>query len=139
MKKAKEEKVLSGFGNFLGSLLEESGAKSMTPGEFIRYNRTHRFEMSIKDLAYVTGIKGPNISNLEAGKAPVTAYYAEIFGVAFGLPPSAILYPNGKVVMTKVLRDIERRALKLTADAHPEVKPKRIRRDSQKPRRAKAG
>jgi transcriptional regulator with XRE-family HTH domain len=88
--------------------------------------------MTQDDLAKVTGILANNLSSLENDKMPMTLYYAEIFGAAFGLPPLAFLYPNGGRPRRKELDAIERRMMKFVKiDRKPSTK--------SKPKKSKAG
>lgn len=96
------------FGKSLDDMLEQLGAEEPTPGNTLRVHRK-RFEMTLKELEDVTGIKEANLSSLENGRIEMTPHYAEIFAAAFGLHPTIFLYPKGDFSKTKELALVQKR------------------------------
>lgn len=65
-----------------------------TSGEVIRAFRTN-FHITQKELAQVTGIAETNLSAIENNKIELGVKRAVLIGVALGLDPAFILFPNG--------------------------------------------
>ena len=99
---------MKNFGKLLDSMLKEAGADKRTSGQTVRLHRK-RFEMTLKELEEVTGLRESNLSAIENDKIEMTPHYAEIFAAAFGVSPSSLLYPNGQSEKTKELAEVERR------------------------------
>ena len=93
-------------------VLNEIDPSPSTPGKTLRAFRKN-FEITLKDLEDVTGIKESNLSALENERTEMTSYYAERLGAALGIHPSLLLYPEGWVKMTPELADIEKKAKRL--------------------------
>jgi transcriptional regulator with XRE-family HTH domain len=93
-------------------LLNEIDPSPSTPGKTLRAFRKN-FEITLKDLEDVTGIKESNLSALENERVEMTSYYAERLGAALGIHPSLLLYPEGWIKVTPELADIEKKAKKL--------------------------
>jgi transcriptional regulator with XRE-family HTH domain len=81
--------------------------------------------MTLKEVEEVTGIRESHLSAIEHGKIEMTQHYAEVFAAAFGLHPTAFLYPRGEFKKSKELEAIERRAKKYIARARSDVKPRK--------------
>ena len=105
-------------------LLEDFGAGQETPNETVRTFRKG-LGMTLKDVEEVTGIRESHLSAIENGKIEMTQHYAEVFAVAFGLHPTAFLYPRGEFKKSKELESIERRAKKYIERARPTIKAKK--------------
>lgn len=105
----------------LKELLNELGAGAATPSESVRTFRKG-LGMTLKEVEEVTGIRESHLSAIENGKIEMTQHYAEVFAAAFGLHPTAFLYPHGEFKKSKELESIERRAKKYIARARPETK-----------------
>jgi transcriptional regulator with XRE-family HTH domain len=99
-------------------LLEDLGAEKATPNETVRTFRKG-LGMTLKEVEVVTGIRESHLSAIENGKIEVTQHYAEVFAVAFGLHPTAFLYPHGEFKKSKELESIEKRAKKFIKRARP--------------------
>ena len=99
-------------GKNLKDILNEIDPTPSTPGKTLRAFRKN-FEITLKDLEDVTGVKESNLSALENDRVEMTSYYAERLGAALGIHPSLLLYPEGWVKVTPELADIEKRAKKL--------------------------
>lgn len=93
-------------------ILSEIDPSPSTPGKTLRAFRKN-FDITLKDLEEVTGIKESNLSALENDRIEMTSYYAERMGAALGIHPSLLLYPDGWVKENPELADIERKAKKL--------------------------
>lgn len=93
-------------------ILNEVDSSPSTPGKTLRAFRKN-FNITLKDLEDVTGVKESNLSALENDRTEMTSYYAERLGAALGIHPSLLLYPEGWVKSTPELADIERKAKKL--------------------------
>ncbi|PWU17875.1 MAG: hypothetical protein C5B49_08155 [Bdellovibrio sp.] len=105
-------------------LLDELGAGAATPSESVRLFRKG-LGMTLKEVEEVTGIRESHLSAIENGKIEMTQHYAEVFAAAFGLHPTAFLYPRGEFKKSKELESIERRAKKYITRARPDTKPKK--------------
>jgi len=108
-------------------LLEDLGAGKETPNETVRTFRKG-LGMTLKEVENVTGIRESHLSAVENGKIEMTQHYAEVFAAAFGLHPTAFLYPRGEFKKSKELESIERRAKKYIERARPEMKTKKKER-----------
>ena len=108
-------------------LLEDQGAGDQTPNETVRIFRKG-LGMTLKEVEDVTGIRESHLSSVENGKIEMTQHYAEVFAAAFGLHPTAFLYPRGEFKKSKELESIERRAKKYIERARPEMKAKKKER-----------
>ena len=108
----------------LKKLLEEFGAGEATPNETVRTFRKG-LGMTLKEVEDVTGIREPHLSAIENGKIEVTQHYAEVFAAAFGLHPTAFLYPGGEFKKSKELDAIAKRAKKYIERARPEPRMKK--------------
>jgi transcriptional regulator with XRE-family HTH domain len=108
----------------LKELLEELGAAKETPNETVRTFRKG-LGMTLKEVEEVTGIRESHLSAIENGKFEMTQHYAEVFAAAFGLHPTAFLYPRGEFKKSKELQSVERRAKKYIERARPKLKPSR--------------
>ena len=108
----------------LKELLNELGATDATPSESVRLFRKG-LGMTLKEVEEVTGIRESHLSAIENGKIELTQHYAEVFAAAFGLHPTAFLYPRGEFKKSKELGAIERRARKYIARARPETKSRK--------------
>src|ERR1700730_14383970 len=95
----------------LKNLLEELGVGETTPNETVRTFRKG-LGMTLKEVEEVTGIRESHLSAIENGKIEMTQHYAEVFAAAFGLHPTAFLYPRGEFKKSKELGAIEKRAKK---------------------------
>jgi transcriptional regulator with XRE-family HTH domain len=99
-------------GRNLKDILNEIDPTPSTPGKTLRAFRRN-FEITLKDLEDVTGIKESNLSALENDRVEMSSYYAERLGAALGVHPSLLLYPEGWVKVTPELADIEKKARKM--------------------------
>lgn len=138
MGQRRESKAREGFGSMIERVAKEHGISlEQTPGEMVRANRVSRFDMTLRDLAEITGVKESNLSNIENGKVTMTPHYAEIFGAAFGLSAISFLYPNGREIETTNLAEVKNRMQKFIAGRERQAKssksapPKRISRSGQ--------
>ncbi|MFN7904041.1 MAG: helix-turn-helix domain-containing protein [Pseudobdellovibrionaceae bacterium] len=93
-------------------ILNEIDPSPSKPGKTLRAFRKN-FEIALKELEGVTGIKESNLSSLENDRFEMTSHYAERLSAALGIHPSQLLYPEGWVKVTPELADIEKRAKKL--------------------------
>src|SRR5271168_1017854 len=108
----------------LKELLNELGAGAATPSESVRAFRKG-LGMTLKEVEEVTGIRESHLSAIENGKIEMTQHYAEVFAAAFGLHPTAFLYPGGEFKKSGDLQAIERRAKKYIGRARPDFKAKK--------------
>ncbi len=108
----------------LKQLLNELGTVETTPSASVRLFRKG-LGMTLKEVEEVTGIRESHLSAIENGKIEMTQHYAEVFAAAFGLHPTAFLYPRGEFKKSKELESIERRARKYIARARPETKSRK--------------
>ena len=102
------------------NLLSELGAQVEGPGEALRIFRKG-LGMTLKEVEDVTGIRESHLSALENNKIEMSQHYAEVFAAAFGLHPTAFLYPNGEFKKSKELKAIEKRAQKFLQRARPNL------------------
>lgn len=93
-------------------ILNEIDSSQSTPGKTLKAFRKN-FNITLRDLEDVTGIKESNLSTLENDRIEMTSYYAERLGAALGIHPSLLLYPEGWVKVTPELAEIERKAKRL--------------------------
>ncbi len=90
---------------FLHEVLDQD----LAPGEVLRGVRVEA-GISQEEMEEITGVKRSNISALENGRLQMTSHYAEIFAAALGVHPADLLYPNRKLVKSKEILEIEKRA-----------------------------
>ena len=90
-------------------VLHEILDQDLTSGEVLRGARVE-VGISQEEMEEITAIKRSNISALENGRIQMTSHYAEIFAAALGMHPADLLYPNRKVVKSKEILEIEKRA-----------------------------
>ncbi len=90
------------------NILNEIDPSPLTSGRVIRSIRKN-FNMTLKEIEQLTGIKEPNLSAIENDKMELTKHYAEILGAALGVHPSSLLFPDGYEIESK-LKAIERKA-----------------------------
>ncbi|PIU00408.1 MAG: hypothetical protein COT74_05615 [Bdellovibrionales bacterium CG10_big_fil_rev_8_21_14_0_10_45_34] len=109
----------------LRKMLKELEVDEATPNELVRIFRKG-LGMTLKEVEDVTGIRESHLSAIENGKVDMSQHYAEVFAAAFGLHPTAFLYPNNTFRKSKDLQTIERRAIKYIERARQA--PKIIRR-----------
>jgi transcriptional regulator with XRE-family HTH domain len=105
----------------LKKLLEELGAGKETPNETVRVFRKG-LGMTLKEVEEVTGVRESHLSAIENGKIELTQHYAEVFAAAFGIHPTAFMYPNGEFKKSKALELVERKAKKYIERARPQEK-----------------
>ena len=99
----------------LKDVLNRLDSDHVTPGRFLRSVRKN-FEITLKELEDLTGIKEANLSALENERMEMSKYYAEILGAALGVNPSTILFPEGyESPAEDKLKEIRRRGAKLLA------------------------
>jgi transcriptional regulator with XRE-family HTH domain len=108
----------------LKELLNELGVEATTPNESVRLFRKG-LGMTLKEVEEVTGIRESHLSAIENGKIEMTQHYAEVFAAAFGLHPTAFLYPRGEFKKSKDLMTIERKAKKYIERARPDLKSRK--------------
>ncbi len=89
----------------LNDLVEES----LSPGEFVKAIRSN-YGITQDQICEVTGLQRANLSALKNERLEMTVHYAEILGVALGLHPSTILFPNGYYEKSKDILEIEKKA-----------------------------
>jgi transcriptional regulator with XRE-family HTH domain len=89
--KKKDEKNNS---NEFLSLLQETFSKETTPGQVIRAKRRN-FGITLEEVEEVTGISQSNLSLYENDKKNIGLIQATKIGIAIGLHPMTILFPNG--------------------------------------------
>jgi len=75
-------------------MLEEYFPEEMTPGQIIKAKRTN-YGITLKEVAKVTGIPQSNLSLYENDKKSLGYVQATKIGLAIGLHPTSILFPNG--------------------------------------------
>jgi len=85
MKKAKNE--------FL-EMLDEYFSGEMTPGEVIKAKR-HNYGITLEEVSEATGISQSNLSLYENNRKSLGYVQATKIGLAVGLHPMTILFPNG--------------------------------------------
>src|SRR5262249_52503506 len=93
-------------------LLNELDPSELTSGKLIRSIRKN-FDLTLKEVEGLTGIKEPNLSALENDKMELTKKTAEIIAVALGVHPSSLLFPVGFFEKSKELKEIERKSVAL--------------------------
>jgi len=108
----------------LKELLIELGAGEAKPNESVRIFRKG-LGMTLKEVEEITGIRESHLSAIENAKIEMTQHYAEVFAAAFGLHPTAFLYPRGEFKKSKELMTIERKAKKYIERARPEMKSRK--------------
>lgn len=91
------------------NLLDELDAADLTPGAVIRSIRRN-FDLTLKEIEGLTGIKEPNLSAIENDRIELTKKTAEIIGAALGVHPSSLLFPKGTSKKSKELQEIERKS-----------------------------
>jgi transcriptional regulator with XRE-family HTH domain len=90
-------------------VLHEILGEDLTSGEALRGARIEA-GISQDELEEITEIKRSNISALENNRLGMTSHYAEILGAALKLHPADLLYPNRKVIKSKQILKIEKKA-----------------------------
>ena len=99
-------------GRNLKDILNEIDPAPETPGKTLRAFRKN-FEITLKELEEVTGIKESNLSALENDRTEMTSYYAERLGAALGIHPRLLLYPDGWTKHSPELAEIRKKAKKI--------------------------
>lgn len=99
------------FKKLLNEIAKENDWDITSPGLVVRAHR-HRFALTLKELAEVTGIRETNLSSIENGRIEMSPHYAEILGTAFGVSPATLLYPNGSPKKTRELEAVAKRMRK---------------------------
>lgn len=93
-------------------LLNELDPSELTPGKLIRSIRKN-FDLTLKEIEGLTGIKEPNLSAIENDKMELTKKTAEIMAAALGVHPSTLLFPSGTFAKSRELKEIERKSMAL--------------------------
>lgn len=104
------------FGKLLDDIMKENKWET-TSGLLVRAHRK-RFDMTLKDLEEVTGIKESNLSAIENDRIAMTPHYADILAAAFGVSPASLLYPAG-APKKKELAEVARRMAKYLRRSKP--------------------
>lgn len=86
MSKKKNDNFMDMLSNFFPD--------KMTSGQVIRSKRL-AFGITLEEVAFATGISQSNLSNIENDKKSVGLVQATKIGLAIGLHPMTILFPNG--------------------------------------------
>ena len=96
--------------NFEG-LLEELMDQFTTGGEIIRAFRAN-WNVTLKELEELTGIKDNNLSDIENNKKPIGVKTAIKIGTALGIMPQSLLFPNNQYFKDEEILQIEKKSLK---------------------------
>lgn len=80
--------------NELRDMLDDFFPEKLTPGMVIRAKRKN-FGITQKEVAEATGITESNISKYENDHEPIGYVQATKIGLAIGLSPLTILFPEG--------------------------------------------
>ncbi|MCY4644146.1 MAG: helix-turn-helix transcriptional regulator [Bacteriovoracales bacterium] len=75
-------------------MVEDFFPGKMTPGEIIRAKRKN-YGITLEEVEEVTGISQSNLSLYENNKKSIGYVQATKIGLAVGLNPMTILFPNG--------------------------------------------
>lgn len=75
-------------------MLNEFFPEEFTPGKMIKAKRTN-YKITLDEVEKVTGISKTNLSLYEHDKKPLGLIQATKIGIAIGLHPMSILFPNG--------------------------------------------
>ena len=104
-------KLKNSIKNDFSSMLEEFFPEKMTPGEVIKAKRKN-YGITLDEVQKVTGIPQSNLSLYENDKKPIGLLQATKIGLAIGLHPITILFPNG-IEDDKRFKGIAERSKKL--------------------------
>jgi transcriptional regulator with XRE-family HTH domain len=80
--------------NELLDMLSDSFPEEMTPGGIIKAKRK-AYKITLKEVEEITGISQTNLSLYENDKKNLGYVQATKIGIAIGLHPMTILFPNG--------------------------------------------
>jgi transcriptional regulator with XRE-family HTH domain len=94
--------------NFM-DLLNSLDLQKTTSGSLVRAIRTN-FGFTLKDIESITGIQESNLSAIENDRMELTKKKAEEIGIALGIHPGSLLFPNGYFEKTQHLIEIEEKA-----------------------------
>ena len=92
-------------------MLNEFFPGEMTSGEVIRAKRKN-YGITLQEVQKATGIPQSNLSLYENDKKPIGLVQATKIGLAIGLHPMTILFPNG-IESDKRFKGIAERSQKL--------------------------
>ncbi len=98
-------------------MLEEFFPDEMTPGQVIKSKRTN-YGITLGEVANVTGIPQSNLSLYENDKKNLGYVQATKIGLAIGLHPMSILFPNG-IEGDERFKDISKKSGKLLSKKIP--------------------
>ena len=92
-------------------MLNDFFPKNATPGELIRAKRTN-YQITLEEVEKATGISQSNLSLYENDKKPLGYVQATKIGLAIGLHPMTILFPNG-IEADERFKEISRKSVEL--------------------------
>ena len=93
------------FMGFLDGLIGEPP----TAGEMIRAFRAN-WDVTLKELEGMTGIKSNNLSDMENDKKPIGLKSAIKIGTALGIMPQTLIFPNDKYLKDKEVLEVEKKS-----------------------------
>lgn len=92
-------------------MLKDFFPEDMTPGQLIKAKRKN-FGITLEEVEEVTGISQSNLSLYENDKKNIGYVQATKIGLAIGLNPMTILFPNG-IEGDERFKDISKKSDKL--------------------------
>ena len=98
-------------------MLEGYFPEEMSPGELIRAKRKN-YGITLEEVSKVTGISQSNLSLYENDKKSLGYVQATKIGLAVGLHPMTILFPNG-IEADKRFKEISIKSEKLICKKIP--------------------
>ncbi|OUR99698.1 hypothetical protein A9Q84_01345 [Halobacteriovorax marinus] len=98
--------------NDFSKLIQKLKKHELSSGGVIRAIR-HNWDFTLDELSTLTGIPKATISRLENNKQDLTKKYAERLAAALGVNPIGLMYPSGKPVYSKEIKEIEKLRAKL--------------------------
>ena len=92
-------------------MLEDFFPEEVTPGEIIRAKRTN-YGITLEEVEKATGISQSNLSLYENDKKNLGYVQATKIGLAIGLHPMTILFPNG-IEQDERFKEVSKRSKQL--------------------------
>ena len=83
--------------------------EKVTPGRVIKANRKN-LKITLEEISLLTGIDTGNLSSIENDKKQVGVKTAIKIGLALGLHPSSILFPNGYQIEDPEIMSIKKKS-----------------------------
>jgi transcriptional regulator with XRE-family HTH domain len=103
--------------NELFDMLEDFFPKKMSSGELIKAKRNN-YGITLEEVAKATGISQSNLSLYENDKKGLGYVQATKIGLAVGLHPMTILFPNG-IDADERFKEVSRKSEKLISKKIP--------------------